>query len=407
MYNANLLSHAAAIGIVTSGFCSIPRSASADFDDLAKIRQPPIVSRPTARRSLSRAQRGQRVQPQRAAGVAWRDGRMIMLTDWVQLPATPHRVRRVYAYDCYEDDGAGAPWDDGNCTDIGLPISRDFRWYFGPTYNNPFVAGDMNTDSAGAGRQCDFVYHAWYWNIDDAGGAPYDDSDGDGAIDQDLYLAIFTTETSDPNGCSDDGTATAFPGVLYLFEDLNDTVHGDVPGQYYFANLDLSDTGLTHPMPADGAGGWLLLYGTAFDSSGGLITLSAGAGDVWAQPMLWGTGEDEWGPPRVGTQDFGQFDDDNPTDGTHDPVNECYDYTYGVCPDPLGGMIGFLYSEFEPCDCPGNLDGDDAVTLTDLALLLSRFGATDASECEDQNGDGRITLADLTILLAAFGRTCP
>jgi hypothetical protein len=50
-----------------------------------------------------------------------------------------------------------------------------------------------------------------------------------------------------------------------------------------------------------------------------------------AQPILWGT---QRTTSTVRRLYHIQWDDDNPTDGDHDPAAECYDYTFGVCPDP-------------------------------------------------------------------------
>ena len=56
-------------------------------------------------------------------------------------------------------------------------------------------------------------------------------------------------------------------------------------------------------------------------------------------------------------------------------------------------------------DCPGDLDGDVDVDLTDLAILLSDFDCT--SGCAgDVDGDDDTDLTDLAILLANFDLTC-
>ncbi len=64
--------------------------------------------------------------------------------------------------------------------------------------------------------------------------------------------------------------------------------------------------------------------------------------------------------------------------------------------------------EAQPAACPGDLDGDNQVSLTDLAILLSNFGRT--SGVDDSFGDidldGDVDLTDLAQLLARFGSTC-
>lgn len=57
---------------------------------------------------------------------------------------------------------------------------------------------------------------------------------------------------------------------------------------------------------------------------------------------------------------------------------------------------------------PGDLDGDRAVQLADLAILLAHFGRSQGATYADGdiNGDGAVALDDLSILLAFFGRAC-
>ncbi|MFG0252734.1 MAG: M28 family peptidase [Phycisphaerales bacterium JB038] len=54
--------------------------------------------------------------------------------------------------------------------------------------------------------------------------------------------------------------------------------------------------------------------------------------------------------------------------------------------------------------CPEDLDGDGAIGQSDLGLLLSAYGLTDAG---DIDGDGDTDQADLGALLSAYGEPCP
>ncbi|MFN0135392.1 MAG: hypothetical protein ACKVS9_04655 [Phycisphaerae bacterium] len=58
--------------------------------------------------------------------------------------------------------------------------------------------------------------------------------------------------------------------------------------------------------------------------------------------------------------------------------------------------------------CPGDVDSDNDVDLTDLATLLTNFGTPSGMTRAqgDLDGDGDVDLSDLAALLANFGRTC-
>ncbi|MBI5866446.1 MAG: agmatine deiminase family protein [Planctomycetes bacterium] len=58
--------------------------------------------------------------------------------------------------------------------------------------------------------------------------------------------------------------------------------------------------------------------------------------------------------------------------------------------------------------CIGDLSGDGVVDLSDLAVLLSNFGARQASTAMgDADGDFDVDLSDLAGMLSAYGTVCP
>ena len=62
----------------------------------------------------------------------------------------------------------------------------------------------------------------------------------------------------------------------------------------------------------------------------------------------------------------------------------------------------------DECECLGDLDGDGAIGLSDLAQLLANYGTTNGAEYEDGDldGDGDVDLSDLAGLLSVYGTTC-
>lgn len=55
-------------------------------------------------------------------------------------------------------------------------------------------------------------------------------------------------------------------------------------------------------------------------------------------------------------------------------------------------------------ECPGDVNGDGAVNLADLNLVLANFGQ--ATSEGDANADGVVDLADLNLILSQFGQSC-
>ena len=70
---------------------------------------------------------------------------------------------------------------------------------------------------------------------------------------------------------------------------------------------------------------------------------------------------------------------------------------------------GFWPAGVEEPFCFGDLNGDNAVNLTDLAQLLGNSGTiSDATyEDGDLDGDADVDLADLGALLGVYGTACP
>ncbi len=62
--------------------------------------------------------------------------------------------------------------------------------------------------------------------------------------------------------------------------------------------------------------------------------------------------------------------------------------------------------DYASCACPGDLDGDGQVAVTDVLLFLSDFGCMDAPCVGDATGDGLTNVDDLLLMLSNFGNIC-
>lgn len=70
--------------------------------------------------------------------------------------------------------------------------------------------------------------------------------------------------------------------------------------------------------------------------------------------------------------------------------------------------VDYLNDLLNGAPCPGDLDGDGSVALSDLSQLLSHFGTSSGASASDGDldGDGDVDLGDLAALLSAFGSSC-
>jgi hypothetical protein len=342
---------------------------------------------------LQLAPPGQMVMPKRMMKVRWDNGRIVPVTPWIELgdfaPAGPCDPNEVLVFDHFGTDANGNPIGGENCRSDFAPSTR---WYFGPGYNNPYWANDIETlvDAQYNGATATSLTHAWFWNPPQA---------------ERCIILILTVEQMDFE-CQDVHDVFDYPfldGVVLDYGPLN-------PGTgYYYSPVCLSAIGgIQLPAtPADDGdpgtvllGGWAVIYAQAFDPNTGAVTYA-----TRAQPMLWSTQD-----TGIGSSTELQWDDDTPTDGNHDPNTECFDYTFNVCANPprkLGGMMAF-WAAAEGCQ-PHNGDvvEDGCVDDADLLAVLFAFGNTGSNLGRvDVNCDQVVDDADLLIVLFNFGNGC-
>ena len=100
------------------------------------------------------------------------------------------------------------------------------------------------------------------------------------------------------------------------------------------------------------------------------------------------------------------FDQDGETN-----ICDCNDDDASVYPGAPATGLGVdnncdgIISDEEAVACPLDLDGDQAVTVSDVLTLLSEFGCP--QDCSnDISGDGQVSVADVLVLLGGYGMTC-
>lgn len=152
----------------------------------------------------------------------------------------------------------------------------------------------------------------------------------------DTLIYFLFTGRNQPGDCT---YTVDYDGVAYDF--------GSVPPGASWTDVDLEGTGLYHALDSDGSGSYGKMA-QSWDEGQGIVVLSPNA-----QPMLWSSYATSNRVSLAGTNHEFQLDDDNPTDGRHDPNIECYSYSYAVCPDSLQACVGFGNCRCERNECSG------------------------------------------------------
>ncbi len=314
---------------------------------------------------------GVKVLPVRIAQV-YADG---SFGPWIEYTQSRDILSDTLVFDNAEPDTdgsvsgvVGAPIGFNSC---GLGEPEDpagNRWYFGTTYDNPFAANDMTADSGGGSDANDMML-GWHWG-------------GPALVDRNCFIVISTHDSNainDNTGLCDtpvqQGDPSFLGGVILDFGPLTGN-----PGHYWYTTVEDLSTGfgISVPIPADLIGAYHVILGTytTDPTTDGVLDDTVEGG---TQPMLWGSGADEAiggvADVRPGDQNEWQWDDDFVIDGTHQAPDECYNYAFGVCPDPLGSMLA-LWVAGGGGGCAWDLDGDGDTDFNDLVTLLAGYGTT-------------------------------
>ncbi len=69
-------------------------------------------------------------------------------------------------------------------------------------------------------------------------------------------------------------------------------------------------------------------------------------------------------------------------------------------------LVGGFWALPSTLPCPGDIDNDHDVDISDLSIVLSQFGSIGSGLSGDLDGDGDVDISDLSLLLSNFGTTC-
>jgi hypothetical protein len=348
-----------------------------------------------AKPPLEMARPGAQLEPISVAKVSKVNGKIVLASDW--MPYTGGMGTRsggpinAPLFDSFGREPGTAPTGGAgtNCT-VGCTTAwldghtdNGTRWYFGSAYQNPNTIEDMQDCACPASSTISEVDFGWFWGP---------------AVPERCIVIYFPLEevlAFDPvsGTCNDESSFTATGGgVAFDFG----TLACGCPFYYYSRPTGIESLGVLSPATDDNGdpngfadGSYQMIIANDITSSA--IILAAGP----SQPMLWGT-TNGWngtqstgfnpaapayaGDCRPGNNNGDSYDDDAPTDGVLSNPGECYDYTYGICPDPIGKDNCFCYLR-----CTSDYNNDGFPDGIDYDSFNNDFEA--GSPCADLNGD--------------------
>jgi len=297
------------------------------------------------------------------------DGRMAMNSGWIDYTGRTTKDRQIdLAFDNFEPTTTtatgtdpGYPTDGGYGLDCGLGTSR---WYFGTAYCNVYYTNDIQkySNDAYQGKTSTRVQFGWYFTC------------ATGISSEPCLVAVFTAEGFDDT-CAGPDVGSGYSGVVYNFG-----TQACNPGGYFFTDVDLSTQTFGHMLPQNG-GAYQVFFLSSFSTTSTSILSSC------AQPMLWGTK-----PSNPSQQGPIEWDDDGGVgapgsgDGSHTAPTECYDYTFGVCPDPLGGLLCFYGEDLGGGVCRPDCNLDGRPTVNDFICFQAKWKAQDPYGDYDKSG---------------------
>ena len=326
------------------------------------------------------------------------DGQIVRTSEWVPYTGASNRETGDLVFDSAQlDVDTHAPYGGVECD---MPDDGNtYRWFFGTGYYAPFAAEDMTFDTSASGGVISEIDPAWFLGISTP-------------IDTDFVLVFFTYNEMIDNIDCGSSSVGIFPDDFSLASDGIAANFGELAAGagWYYSNIDaLNDLGMLLPDGGEGTHEQLQLW---YDVIGDVFSICPGP----CQFMLYGTSDDGGLPGRPGTNDIQVYLDDgggiDVPDGAYDPAVECYDFSAGVCPDPLAVMMGFWDKSGPDCTASADHDGDGFITGIDYDLFVAdyEFGCLDntppCTNSADHDGDGFITGIDFDLYVADFEAGC-
>lgn len=314
---------------------------------------------------------GRRISPLRVAGARLVDGKVKVVTPWMQYAGAGTDANWAPAYDSYEGDDAGTPIGGEDCGDGSF--GPDTRWLYTGSPTNSVITSDMTPAPKFAGGKSERTNFAWQW-------------DHDGSC----IVALFTAEVFGDCGTFD--MDQVYDGVVY---DFGFQSAGD---GYFAADNDLTANGLFHQLPAK-TGAFHMELGEDDGFGGFQVTLEP------CQPMLWGTGEDGGPDNGAGTNGPLEFQDIFSPDGVIDASADCVDLSGAVpCPTTLATMMKFWVDDQGQPGCYPDCDGDGTLSFFDFLCYKNAFNA--GGDYADCDGDNELTFFDFLCYTNAFNAGC-